>query len=225
MRLILFVSVQFDDWMLWQKEKIVRENALKRKKNKSGLKPNHGLALIGNRTTGPQHQCHLLWLCWLCCAFPQSFAKPREFFCWCCYLKNSLFIFYWSSTPLDCVLNSQWIIGFEEGSIKWDDEDTKNDNKASGVLPDGDYGKDTVVDFCCRSDGSADKPIELPMREPFFLLKHSSSCQLVMGMLVTEEWVFWDCEDKENKNLVSGKLPESFVAKDVKLYYCYYIEK
>lgn len=147
------------------------------------------------------------------------------FFLCCCHLKNSLFIFYWSSTPLDCVLNSQWIIGFEEGSIKWDDEDTKNDNEASGVLPDGDYGKDTVVDFCCRSDGSADKPIELPMREPFFLLKHSSSCQEVMGMRFTEEWVFWDCEDKENKNLVSGKLPESFVAKDVKLYYCYYIEK
>ena len=39
------------------------------------------------------------------------------------------------------------------------------------------------------------------MREPFFLLKHSSSCQEVMGMRFTEEWVFWDCEDKENKNV------------------------
>ena len=157
---------------------------------------------------------------------PAELRQPFGiFFCWCCHLKNSFFVCYWSNAPLDCILNSQWIIGFEEGSIKWDDEDTKNDNKASGVLPDGDYGKDTVVNFCCRSDGSAYKPIELPMREPFFLLKHSSSCQAVMGMRVTEEWVFWDCEDKENKNLVSGKLPESFVAKDVKLYYCYYIEK
>ena len=178
--------------------------------------------LIGHRTTGPEHRYHLLWMC---CAFPQSFAKPREFFLLMLPPEKFSFHLLLKWTPLDCVLNSQWIIGFEEGSIKWDDEDTKNDNDASGVLPDGDYGKDTVVDFCCRSDGSTDKPIELPMREPFFLLKHSSRCQEVTGMRVTEEWVFWDCEDKENKNLVSGKLPESFVAKDVKLYYCYYIEK
>lgn len=222
MSLILFVSVQFDDWMLWQKEKIVQENAFKRKKKKSGLKPNLGLELIGHRTTG--QSINVIYFD-SAVRFHRALPNLENFFCWCCHLKNSLFIFYWSSTPLDCVLNSQWIIGFEEGSIKWDDEDTKNDNEASGVLPDGDYGKDTVVDFCCRSDGAADKPIELPMREPFFLLKHSNSCQEVMDMRVTEEWVFWDCEDKENKNLVSGKTPESFVAKDVKLYYCYYIQK
>ena len=115
--------------------------------------------------------------------------------------------------------------GFSEGRIKWDDEDTKNDNLHSGTLPDGNYGKDTVVQFCCRSDGSAEAPIELPMRDPFFLLKHSSTCQAVMGMRVTEEWLFWDCEDKENKNVWSGKLPESLVTKDIKLYFCYYSEK
>lgn len=114
--------------------------------------------------------------------------------------------------------------GFGEGRIKWDDEDTKNDNLHTGILPDGTYGKDTVVYFCCRSDGSAEAPIELPMRDPFFLLKHSSKCQAVMGMRVTEEWLFWDCEDKENKNLWSGNLPESLVAKDIKLYFCYYSE-
>ena len=115
--------------------------------------------------------------------------------------------------------------GFREGSIKWDDEDTKNNNLASGVLPDGTYNKDTVMHFCCRSDGSAEKPIELPMREPFFLLKHWSSCQVVMGMRVTEEWLFWDCEDRENKNSFTGEVPESFIAKDIRLYYCYYVQE
>lgn len=115
--------------------------------------------------------------------------------------------------------------GFSEGWVKWDDEDTKNDNSASGVLPDGTYSKDTLMYFCCRSDGSAETPIELPMRQPFFLLKHSRKCQAVMGMLISEEWLFWDCEDKENKNLWSGMLPESLLAKDVKLYFCYYFEK
>ncbi|KAJ7375367.1 hypothetical protein OS493_002119 [Desmophyllum pertusum] len=115
--------------------------------------------------------------------------------------------------------------GFREGWIKWDDEDTKNDNLASGVLPDGTFAKDTILYFCCRSDGSAETPIELPMREPFFLLKHSSSCQAVMGMRVTEEWLFWDCEDRENKNSYFGDIPESFMAKDIKLYYCYYEKK
>ena len=114
--------------------------------------------------------------------------------------------------------------GFSEGWIKWDDEDTKNDNAHTGILPDGSYGKDTIVYFCCRSDGSAETPIELPMRDPFFLLKHSSKCQAVMGMGVTEEWLFWDCEDKKNKNVWSGNLPESLVAKDIKLYFCYYSE-
>jgi len=115
--------------------------------------------------------------------------------------------------------------GFSEGWIKWDDEDTKNDNFVSGVLPDGSYGQDTVVHFCCRSDGLAEAPIELPMHVPFFLLKQSNTCQRVMGMRVTEEWLFWDCEDKENKNLWGGTLPESLVAKDIKLHFCYYSKK
>ena len=117
------------------------------------------------------------------------------------------------------------LTGFREGWIKWDDEDTKNDNFASGVLPDGTYSKDTVIHFCCRSDGSAETPIELPMREPFFLLKYSSSCQAVLGMRVTEEWIFWDCEDRENKNSFDGEIPQSFIAKDIRLYFCYYIKK
>ena len=112
--------------------------------------------------------------------------------------------------------------GFQEGEIKWDDEDTKNDNMAEGILPDGEYKKDTTLQFCCRSDGSAENPIELPIREPFFLLKHSGRCQVVLGMRVTEEWLFWDCEDRENKNSYNGEVPASFITKDVKLHYCYY---
>ena len=58
--------------------------------------------------------------------------------------------------------------------------------------------------------------------EPFFLLRHSSRCQVVLSMRVIGEWLFWDCEDRENKNSYNGEVPASFITKDVKLHYCYY---
>ena len=60
--------------------------------------------------------------------------------------------------------------GFHEGSIKWDDKDVNNKNRHEGVLPDGEYDSNTVMNFCCRSDnGSPTNPIQLPTAEPFVL--------------------------------------------------------
>lgn len=40
-------------------------------------------------------------------------------------------------------------LGFSTGSILWDDED-KNSNSLGGVLPSGEYGKNTLINYCCR---------------------------------------------------------------------------
>lgn len=41
-------------------------------------------------------------------------------------------------------------LGFNSGSIYWDDEDTSTDNAHGGALPDGSYNDDTRIDYCCR---------------------------------------------------------------------------
>lgn len=37
------------------------------------------------------------------------------------------------------------VLGFDIGSIKWDDEDHNNGNGVDGTLPDGSYGSDTTI--------------------------------------------------------------------------------
>jgi len=48
-----------------------------------------------------------------------------------------------------------------------------------GVLPDGSYNKNTKVEYCCRNDGSAERPIQLPSSAPFYLYKMDDICQEV----------------------------------------------
>lgn len=40
--------------------------------------------------------------------------------------------------------------GFEPGYRFWDDEDNNNKNSYSGILPDGSYGGNTGIYFCCK---------------------------------------------------------------------------
>ena len=40
--------------------------------------------------------------------------------------------------------------GFVEGFVLWDDEDINNMNAHGGVLPDGTYGENTLMKYCCR---------------------------------------------------------------------------
>jgi len=37
------------------------------------------------------------------------------------------------------------------GFLYWDDEDVGNANDFGGVMPDGEYDKDTRMYYCCRS--------------------------------------------------------------------------
>ena len=41
-------------------------------------------------------------------------------------------------------------IGFQTGSVFWDDEDDNNANGYGGVLPSGDFGRNTRINYCCR---------------------------------------------------------------------------
>jgi len=49
----------------------------------------------------------------------------------------------------------------------------------AGVLPDGRYNKNTRIEYCCRKDGAAERPIQLPSSAPFYLYKHGDICQEV----------------------------------------------
>ena len=68
------------------------------------------------------------------------------------------------------------------GWIRWDDENTKIDfpNSLGGDLPDGIYGQNTLIYFCCSISGRKSAAISLPYKTPFYLIAYGSSeCQQV----------------------------------------------
>ena len=113
--------------------------------------------------------------------------------------------------------------GFEEGSIFWDDENDDNENYAFGDLPDGTFDSNTLIKYCCRSDGDIATPIPLPNTVPFALVRQSADgCQQVQGMNVANAWVFTDDENDCNLNRKSGSAPYVEGVRDFRIYYCYY---
>ncbi|KAK3585063.1 hypothetical protein CHS0354_004247 [Potamilus streckersoni] len=121
--------------------------------------------------------------------------------------------------------------GFEEGFVKWDDEDTQNRNDWQGVLPDGVYNEDTLQRYCCRSDGLPTAPIILPTDKPFYLFQYKRDvCQQVANMVVTEEWLRWDDEDfvTPSKSEIGAIHPgmefwnQATGASGSEIYYCHY---
>ena len=46
----------------------------------------------------------------------------------------------------------RYVTGFSSGFIYWDDEDISNGNSHGGALPDGDFGSNTKIYYCCRYD-------------------------------------------------------------------------
>eukprot|EP00057_Strongylocentrotus_purpuratus_P029092 XP_011683566.1 PREDICTED: uncharacterized protein LOC584567 isoform X2 [Strongylocentrotus purpuratus] len=115
--------------------------------------------------------------------------------------------------------------GFTEGNIRWDDEDDNNRNSASGTLPSGDYGGNTRLYFCCRSDGVTDRGIFLPTEDNFMLFPRYSTCQAVNGMTVTKSWFRWDNEDDNNGDSQTAIHPYEGLqggGHNVILHFCYY---
>ena len=113
--------------------------------------------------------------------------------------------------------------GFDRGSVYWDDEDSNNKNKISGIVPDGSYGSNTRIYYCCRDDSHPHNPITLPTGKKFFLLKfHRDGCQEVNGMRVAERKVRTDDEDNNNNNKRSSPYPYGVSGSNNRLTYCYY---
>ena len=109
------------------------------------------------------------------------------------------------------------------GFIKWDDENDRNRNHISGTLPDGLYGSDTEIEFCCRTDGDKRDPISLPTTTPFFLLAYESAeCQQVKWAVAYMEWIRFDNEDTRNADSQGGTHPYGAGIDNHKIHYCYY---
>lgn len=111
-------------------------------------------------------------------------------------------------------------LGLGEGFLYWDDEDRNNVNKDGGSLPEGEYGLDTRIFFCCRTDGDKSDPVPLPLSKPFYLLAYGSSdCQLVKGAIAITEYIIFDNEDVNNQDSSGGV---HLYANSSFIYYCYY---
>ena len=120
---------------------------------------------------------------------------------------------------------------FQQGNITWDDKKScilrNNNNKKWGRLPDGKFDKNTVIDFCCRSDGRSSTPMMLPINQPFVLYRYGGRCQAVNGTTVQEDFVQFDSQScVYSKNKCAGAHPDlegtCGKVEDHKIYLCYY---
>ena len=112
--------------------------------------------------------------------------------------------------------------GFRAGSIYWDDENSHNENKRWGTLPDGRYDRNTLVEYCCRSDGNPQSPIALPTHKPFILYRYGGRCQKVEGMYYSKLYIRWDDENHRNRDKCGGHHPDATCKRNQTLNFCYY---
>ncbi|XP_046857428.1 uncharacterized protein LOC124450810 [Xenia sp. Carnegie-2017] len=119
--------------------------------------------------------------------------------------------------------------GMSSGFVQWDDEDDENSNKKGGQLPHGTYNDDTVIHYCCQTDGKWYEPIELPVTQPFYLLTSNSltspRCQMVKWATSEMEYISFNTKDDDNIDDFHEK--HVFVNTSAglslrKLYFCYY---
>ncbi|XP_071492859.1 uncharacterized protein [Diadema antillarum] len=114
---------------------------------------------------------------------------------------------------------------FDEGSIYWDDEDDNNRNSHGGQVPDGSFGGNTRLYFCCRNDGATNNEIYLPTDQSFVLLSRYGTCQQVYGMSVREEYFRYDNEDDNNRDSQTAVHPYQGLQSsghNVVLEFCFY---
>jgi len=113
--------------------------------------------------------------------------------------------------------------GLAKGGVYWDDDDSRNANSKGGVLPGGIYGKDTEINFCCKTNGSKASAILLPSKSPFYLLAHKSpKCQMVIWTVANLEWIYFDTEHRKNRDKAYQPYPHEAGKQHPTIYYCYY---
>ena len=107
--------------------------------------------------------------------------------------------------------------------MHWDDEDSGNINRKHDPVPDGNYDRNTRINFCCRSDGNVNEPMLLPPNKAFALYRYDGTCQKVLGMHnPVQLFVHFDDEDSRNANSCSGNHPDGPCNRNHELYFCYY---
>lgn len=127
---------------------------------------------------------------------------------------------------------------FRSGYITWRDTlDTLSDSNEGGYTPTGNYTRQTTtIYFCCRGDGSAESPIQLPTEAPFYLFMFGKSCQKVEGMFEKEHYFHfnedvppvmpWNKDDsidgRPKYRPPHPKVDKSGFEKGIALSYCYY---
>lgn len=115
--------------------------------------------------------------------------------------------------------------GLKSGSVFWDDENAfiSSANNKGGTLPDGEYGENTLIRFCCATGGDKNEPILLPSKSPFFLLAYASKqCQMVKWAVTSEEWIHYNTEYWTNDDEGKGAYPYDAGKQHPTIYYCYY---
>ncbi|XP_015757085.1 PREDICTED: cubilin-like [Acropora digitifera] len=113
--------------------------------------------------------------------------------------------------------------GLNDGFVYWDDDDNDNKNNKSGTLPDGDYNRNTKIEFCCRTDGNENEPVVLPTKEQFYLLAYEfPRCQMVKWTVSSLEWIYYDTEDSNNNDHREWAFPYNAATQHPTIYYCYY---
>ena len=112
--------------------------------------------------------------------------------------------------------------GFRAGAIYWDDENRRNKNSRWGALPDGRYDKNTLVEYCYRSDGNPHMPMVLPTSKPFILYRYGGRCQKVEGMYYSNLYIRWDDENHRNRDKCHGSHPDATCKRNQTLNFCFY---
>ena len=118
------------------------------------------------------------------------------------------------------------------GYLHWDDEDTRNANKLSGVLPDGSYGRNTDIYFCCRNDPihhllwKVNKLSGLPKCSEMIVMRYKGKCPSSGNGYRGPHTGFlqWDTEDIRNADRRVGLFPDGqkTFGSGIKIEFCSY---
>ena len=115
--------------------------------------------------------------------------------------------------------NKQCPSGWEAGYRRHDSDDSGKKrcyNKRHGYAPHiFNYCQDLGWGFCCKTR-SKYPPKKFWPRGQYCIFRRGGSCPTGFD----HGYIFWDDEDEDNNNGVSGSLPDGVYNRDTKIYFC-----